>query len=61
MKRWAILTVLLYALALLSDRAGHPVALGNWGKNDMNIRLHEGFELYLSWGYWLWLGVLVVG
>ncbi|MDD5141153.1 MAG: hypothetical protein PHY43_12940 [Verrucomicrobiales bacterium] len=62
MKRWAVLTVLLYALALLVLTA--PVVLiafGNWGKNENNIGLHEVFQMYSSWGYWLWFGILVAG
>ena len=62
MKRWAICTVLIYALALLVLTL--PVVLaafGNWGKSDMNIGLHEVFQWYLNWGYWLWLGILVTG
>lgn len=59
MKRWAILTFLLYALALLLLTA--PVilvAFANWGRNDMSINLRD---VYSSWGYWLWLAVLVAG
>jgi hypothetical protein len=35
--------------------------MGNWGKNDMHIGLHDILDLYLQWGYWLWLAVLVAG
>ncbi len=62
MKRWAVLTVLLYALALIVLSV--PVtfaAMANWGKNDMNVSFHDLFQLYLQWDYWLWLGVLVGG
>ena len=62
MKRWAIYTVLIYALALLVLTA--PVlafALGNWGKNGNGIGWQEIGQLYLQWGYWLWLVVIVVG
>src|SRR5271167_1038045 len=63
MKRWAVLTVLIYALALLSLTA--PVALvafGNWGiKDSGNFSLKELAQLYLNWGYWLWLAVLIAG
>ncbi len=62
MKRWAILTVFLYALALvLLTLPVTLVALGNWGKNDMQIGLHEVLKFYANWGYWVWLGVLVAG
>jgi len=62
MKRWAILIVLLYTLALLLLTA--PVillAFANWGIHDMNIGLRDLRQLYSQWGYWLWLGVLVAG
>jgi hypothetical protein len=62
MKRWAIFTVLLYALALVVLTL--PVALaafGNWGKAEMHIGPREVLQWYLNWGYWLWLGILVAG
>ena len=62
MKRWAILTVFLYALALLLLTI--PVALlafANWGKTEMNIGFNEILKYYSNWGYWLWLGILVAG
>ncbi|HUA68290.1 MAG TPA: hypothetical protein VMA13_07055 [Candidatus Saccharimonadales bacterium] len=63
MKCWAVLTVLLYALALLLLTA--PViliAFGNWGlNNNGNKSLGEVFQIYLSWGYWLWLAIMVAG
>ena len=62
MKRWAVLTVLLYALALLVLTL--PVVLmafGNWGKNNSTFGLHDLFEIYANWGYWLWLAILVAG
>jgi len=62
MKRWAILTVLLYALALLALTA--PVILvaaADWGKTSSNLGFHEILQLYSQWGYWLWFAVLVAG
>jgi hypothetical protein len=61
MKRWAVLTILLYALALLLLTA--PVllmAFGGWAKNAA-MGLTDALKIYLSWGYWLWLAVLVAG
>ncbi len=61
MKRWAVFTVLLYALALLLLTV--PVllmAFGGWTKNGA-MGLTDCFKIYLSWGYWLWLAVLVAG
>jgi hypothetical protein len=63
MKRWAVLTVLLYALVLVLLTL--PVALmafGNWGKNEGHYGLQEAVHgFYLDWGYWLWLAILVCG
>ncbi len=61
MKRWAILTVLLYAVALLVLTA--PVlliAFGGWAKNGV-MDVQDALKFYLNWGYWLWLAVLVAG
>jgi hypothetical protein len=61
MKRWAVLTVLLYALALLLLTV--PVALvafGGWAKNGI-MGLQDALKIYLNWGYWLWLAVLLAG
>jgi len=61
MKRWAILTALIYALALLLLTAPMLLAaFGGWG-NSGAISLQEAFKVYLRWWYWLWLGVLVAG
>jgi hypothetical protein len=63
MKRWAALTVLLYALALVLLTV--PVALiafGNWGKSPNSASSLNGIlQIYLAWGYWLWLAVLAGG
>ncbi|MEI6194873.1 MAG: hypothetical protein WCS42_11145 [Verrucomicrobiota bacterium] len=62
MKRWACLTVFLYALALLVLTL--PVmlfAFANWGQRDMNIGLREVCQTYANWAYWVWLAVLLAG
>jgi hypothetical protein len=62
MKRWAVLTVLLYALALLLLTT--PVmltAFGNWGFYDHGLTLKNAAHVYRHVGYWLWLAVLVAG
>ena len=62
MKRWAIATVLLYALALaLLTAPVILIAAGNWGKNETNIHLQDVLQIYLQWGYWFLLAVLVTG
>jgi len=62
MKRWAILTILLYALALLLLTV--PViliAFGNWGIHNDPQTFKETVQIYAAWQYWLWLGILVAG
>ena len=62
MKRWAVLTVLLYALALLLLTV--PVllmAFGGWGNNGQGLALKDAAHVYRHWGYWLWLAVLIAG
>jgi hypothetical protein len=61
-KRWAIFTVLLYALALIFLTL--PIlflAFGVGAKNGHNIALRDMLDIYLNWGYWLWLAVMVGG
>ncbi len=61
MKRWAILTVFLYALALILLTV--PVvslAFGGWGKQS-SMSVHEVLGFFTVWPYWVWLGVLVAG
>jgi hypothetical protein len=61
-KRWALFTVLLYALALVVlTMPVIQITMGKWSKNDMHIGLHDILDFYSHWGYWLWLGVLVAG
>jgi len=58
MKRWAFLTVGLYALALLLLTV--PVILIAFvGKTSFTAK--QAAEIYLQWGYWLWLAILVAG
>ena len=63
MKRWAYVTVALYAVALLVLAA--PVliiALGDWwGHGQNGFPPSEVLELFKAWGFWVWLGVLVLG
>jgi len=62
MKRWAVLTVLLYTLALLLLSA--PIVLlafGNWGIKSNPFGIKEAFAIYAQWGYWLWLAIMVAG
>jgi hypothetical protein len=60
MKRWAILTVLLYAIALLVlTMPAIWIAFNGW--SDQGVSLQNALKMYLRWGYWLWLAVLVTG
>ena len=62
MKRWAILTILLYALALLLLTVPvFLIAFGNWGVHGDNHTFKEMVQIYAAWQYWLWLGILVAG
>jgi len=61
MKRWAALTVLLYAIVLLLLTVPVVlVAFGGWAKNGV-MGLQDTSKIYLQWGYWLWLALLVAG
>ena len=60
MKRWAVLTVLLYAITLLVLTA--PVlliAFGGWANDGLGWEKVLGTYSYLA--YWIWIGVLVAG
>jgi len=70
MKRWAFITVSLYALLLLLLTA--PVTLICWLKWQTNLAqpelshwqwdvdLNGIVDLFQTWGFWLWLGVLAM-
>jgi hypothetical protein len=60
MKRWAALTVLIYALALLVLTSPVSwIAFGRWA--GTGVSWHKVVRIYLHWYYWVWLGVLVAG
>jgi hypothetical protein len=60
MKRWAALTVLFYAVALITLTVPAIwIAFNGW--SDKGVSLHNVLKMYLRWGYWLWLAVLVAG
>jgi hypothetical protein len=62
MKRWAALTVLLYALALLVLTVpALLIAFGGWAKNGTGMGFSNALKIYLNLGYWIWLAVLVAG
>ena len=60
MKRWAVLTVLLYASALIVLTVPTLlVVFGGWAKNGIGWLNALDFYSYL--GYWIWLVVLAGG
>ncbi len=62
MKRWAILTVFLYAVALmLLTVPVILVAFGNWGSSHTAISFQKALSCYTDWGYWIWLAILLAG
>jgi hypothetical protein len=63
MKRWAFVTVGLYALMLLA-MSGPSLWLGGakWSAASgmkWEWGLHETREMFGQWGYWLWLGIML--
>ena len=60
MKRWALFTVLLYAVALvLLTAPAIWIAFNGW--SDKGVSLQNALKIYLRWAYWLWLAVFVAG
>jgi hypothetical protein len=60
MKRWALVTVAIYATALLLLVT--PVILvgfGGWAAKSKT--LSDALELYSNFGFWIWLAVLAAG
>jgi hypothetical protein len=58
MKRWAILTVFIYALTLVL-LAVPAIVICFAGKNGFSLKV--AMQVYWEWAYWVWLAVLVVG
>jgi hypothetical protein len=58
MKRWAVLTVLIYALALVL-LAVPVIVIAFSGKQSFSLKMAA--TVYVQWEYWLWLAVLVGG
>jgi hypothetical protein len=66
MKRWAAITVLLYALILILLTV--PVlylALGQWWgfvkQGSGGLGVMDAVKIFQMWWYWLWLAVVVLG
>ena len=56
MKRWAVLVVLIYFLALLALTGPLFVFLFY-----PHIGAHDLADLFSEWGYWAWMGVMLAG
>lgn len=56
MRRWALAAVFLYLFALLVLTM--PVILIAFAGSS-GVHFHEALKVFLDWGYWLWLVVLV--
>ncbi len=65
MKRWAILTVLLYGvvLALLTVPVVFVLFLGKSEQGAVTplMSLADVLSWYQEWGYWVWLAVMLAG
>ena len=65
MKRWAFITVLLYGAALLVLSLPLLLLLTlEYSKTDKTWSLHvtvpEVLQVLMHWGFWLWLGIMVM-
>jgi hypothetical protein len=60
-KRWALITVVLYvaALVLLTFPVIYLASAQWWARNGMDAG--EVLAGYRTWGYWLWIGFLAAG
>jgi len=58
MKRWAIITVLLYLALVLSLTV--PVFLVYFAFDKTTQPVVETITMFREWGYWLWIGISVV-
>jgi hypothetical protein len=58
MKKWAVLTVLLYAVIVLL-LAVPAVLIAFAGKEGMNLQTAS--EIFQGWLFWVWFGLLIAG
>jgi hypothetical protein len=66
MKRWAFLTVALYGLALVVLTFPVLVVFTTelfqpGDRSSFFGSASEALRVYREWGYWLWLGILLLG
>jgi hypothetical protein len=60
MKRWAALTVFLYALALAALVVPVMLVAFSWGKHG-TYPPRDVLEAASAWGTWLWVGIAALG
>ena len=58
MKRWAIVTVLLYLVMAIGVTIPLQQACFGWGQNPQE--LSEAIKFWRSFGYWIWIAVSVI-
>ena len=58
MKRWAVITVMLYLLVLMGATLPLYLACFAWGKNP--AKMAGALEMMRHGGYWIWIGVAVL-
>jgi len=63
MKKWAALTVLIYAAALVALAVPLLLAcFGDWRlPKDSPLTLNEALQVYKGAGFWIWLAILALG
>lgn len=61
MKRWALVTVLLYLIALVGLTAPVLIDCFCLGSEDGRMPVSEVCRVYSQWGYWVWIGVSLLG
>jgi hypothetical protein len=63
MKKWAALTVLIYAAALTAFAVPLLLAcFGDWRlPKDAPLKLDEAVQVYRGFGFWIWLVILALG
>jgi len=59
MKRWAVITVLLYLVAALSLAV--PLYLDCFGLGDNAKEISDALVMIRHWAFWTWIGVSVIG
>ena len=59
MKRWALITIMLYLLLLVGATLPLHQACFGWGENPMKVA--EALAMMRQGSYWIWIGAAVLG